>query len=109
MNYLAPSLRLGIRPDCPSLDAAACLADRISAAESDAREQAQDVAAARWAVAALHAIPAIDFTPAVAAQIAAVLSAKVTLASWGHFDNAVIAREYLDDAHDTLAAVGRAE
>ena len=109
MNYLAPSLRLGIRPDCPSIDAAACLADRISAAESDAREQAQDVAAARWAVDAIKQIAAIDLTPAVCAQIAAVLSDRVAHASWAHFATVEDALADLDNAVDTLAALGRAE
>ena len=107
--YLAPNLRLGIRLDCPSLDAAACLADRIGAAESDAREQAQDVAAARWAVDAIKQIAAIDLTPAVCAQIAAVLSERVSLASWAHFDGIEDALADLDRAADTLAAAGSAE
>ena len=74
----------------------------IAAAEA-ARIQAQDVAASRPAVAAIKAISAIDFTPAVAAQLCAVLSNRIEASSWSHFPEAVTAMELLDSCVDGLA------
>jgi hypothetical protein len=74
----------------------------IAAAEAQ-RQQAQDVAASRATVDAIHAISQLDFTPAVAAQIAAVLSNRIEKASWGHWPEALAAMELLDGVHDRLA------
>lgn len=104
--YMEPDLLLpSVQVDRPSLDAARVLGDGIRHAENLARAQADDVAAARKAVDAIHAIAAIDFTPKVAAQLAAVLAGRCGRASWSHFINAGEAIAHLDDAHDTLGAV----
>jgi hypothetical protein len=71
----------------------------------EARQKADDVAAARAVVAALKAIPGYAFTPIVAGHIAAALSAAVTSSGWSHFEHASEAVGFLDDAHDTLGAV----
>jgi cobalamin biosynthesis protein CbiD len=86
----------------PSLDAARHYVARDDAAIAAAREAAEDVAASRSTVAALNSIRAIDFSPAVAAQICAVLSSRIAGASWGHFPEAIDAVDMLDGAHDTL-------
>ena len=74
----------------------------IAAAE-EARIQAQDLAAARPAVAAIHAIAQVDLTPEVIAQLCGVLSARIAASGWSHFPEAVTAMELLDSAHDRLA------
>jgi hypothetical protein len=71
----------------------------------EAKAQADDVAAARPAVAAIKAIAAIDLTPAVCAQIVAAIRNRTGDASWSHFASVDDALAYLDDAHDTLKAV----
>lgn len=91
----------------PSLDAAAHIGDRIRAAEAAALRQYEDLAAARAAVAAIKAIPAIDLTPKVLAQIVAACSARLSTASWSHFDDAEVASKSLDDAVDSLIEAGR--
>lgn len=86
----------------PSLDAARYDGDRIGEAEAASRIKSDDTTASRKACDAIKAIADIDFTPGVAAQIAAVLSAKVTGAGWSHFDGVPAAIQGLDDAHDLL-------
>lgn len=78
------------------------LADNLRRQELIARQMRDDVAVSRPVVAALWNIAAIDFTPLVAAHIAAVLSAKVAGSPWAHFEKAANAVQSLDDAHDLL-------
>jgi len=72
------------------------------AADAEARAAAHDVAASRAAAAAIRAISDIDFTPAVAGQIAAVLSNRISECAWSHWPEAVSASEYLDSTVDVL-------
>lgn len=90
-----------MRVEIPSLDAAAHMADRLDAANEAARIKAQDITSARFAAAAIKAIGA-DFTPAVAAQLCAVLSSQIASSGWGHWTEAIDASECLDSAHDRL-------
>jgi len=68
------------------------------------RQQACDVAAFRPIQDAINRTSAIDFTPALVSQICAVLSNRISGASWSHFPEAVSAMEKLDDASDELSA-----
>ncbi len=81
------------------------LSDNLHRQELLARQIAFDAVAARSAADAIKAISDIDFTPVVAAQIASVLSARITNASWGHWEMVDQATALLDDAHDVLGAV----
>lgn len=106
MSYLDRNLTLpSVNVNMPSIDAARALGDGIRHAENLARAQADDLAAMRKASDAIKAIAEIDFTPAVASHLAAILSNRVANASWSHFPNAHDAIAHLDDAHDTLGAV----
>lgn len=104
--YVEPSLRLGgVNASAPNLDAAAYYGDRIAQAEAIAKAIAQDVTAARGAADDIKAIAEIDFTPAVAAQLAAVLAGRVGKASWSHFEGVEDILASLDSAVDGLGAV----
>ena len=92
-----------MRIDIPSLDASAHYTELLDAANEAARIKAQDLTASRAAVAAIKAIADIDFTPAVAAQIACVLSNQIAESSWSHWPEASDAIEHMDCAHDRLA------
>jgi len=88
----------------PSLDASAHYTELLDAANEAARIKAQDLTASRAAVAAIKAIAEIDLTPAVVAQLCAVLSNRVAEeVSWSHWPEAIDAAECLDNAHDWLA------
>ena len=90
--------------DHPSVDAARHYKPLFDAADEAARIKAQDLTASRAAVAAIKAISDIDFTPAVVAQLCAVLSNRVAEeVSWSHWPEAIDAAECLDNAHDWLA------
>ncbi len=86
----------------PSLDAARHFEPRL--VETDAANQAiaQDVSAGRAAVAAIKAIPQALFTPAVCAQLVAVLSGKVAAGYWSSTSLGEVAGLVLDDLHDDL-------
>jgi hypothetical protein len=86
----------------PSRDAAKHYEPLLAAAESAARRQAADVSAARFAACAIKSIPDAQLTPAVVAQLAAVLVNRISASPWGHFALAVAAVEYLDEAVDAL-------
>lgn len=104
-TYLAPAIRMGVQPDCPSLDAARCLGDRIAAAEAQARAQARQMSAGQFAESAIKSIAAVEFTPEVAARLVVILRNRVKEASWSHFEHVDDALGLLDDAHDRLEAV----
>ncbi|MEO5672487.1 MAG: hypothetical protein ABIR26_17505 [Ramlibacter sp.] len=87
----------------PALDAARHYEPLFAEAETTARTAADDVAAARAAVAAIHAIPQYAITAAVAAQLCAAVSALVARSGWSHVELAEQAQGWLDDASDSLA------
>lgn len=81
---------------------AAALSDQLRRQDEQGRQSAYDLAAARAACDAIKALSNIDFTAAVAAQIAAVLSARISACSWSHTVEAVDACDRLNDLHDLL-------
>lgn len=92
----------------PAADAARHYEPLLAEAEDAARIQADDVAAARQAVAAIHAIPQHAITEAVAAQLCAAVSALIGRSGWSHLEVAEQAQGWLDDASDSLAHEGEA-
>ena len=89
----------------PSIDAAKHYEPLLQAAEEAARIQAQDLSAARISTVAIQSIPDIDFTPAVVAQLCAVLSSRIAKSNWSHFTEGQGAMETLDGLHDQLEGV----
>jgi hypothetical protein len=105
-TYLDAGLRMGMNTANPSADAARVTCDCMKRSENIARAQAADVAASRAACAAIKAIAEIDLSPEVCAQIAAVLANRVANSSWSHFAAVEDVLAELDEAHDTLDAIG---
>lgn len=68
----------------------------------EAQEAQADVSAARPVTALIQSMDDNTFTPEVAAQIAAVLSARVSSCAWSHWARGQSAAQYLDDACDVL-------